>query len=184
MNLKDSSARFGAVSIFNHWLGAALVFILLAIGLYFEDMPRGEEKLFWLRLHVAIGALALLPLAFRVVWRAYSFSPGPLAGGLFMRRAARALHALLLAALAVLLVTGPLTVWSGGRAIGVFGGFELASPMGKLPALHEALENVHAVAAKVLLFALAAHVLAALKHAFIDRDGTLGRIFGRAPAAQ
>jgi cytochrome b561 len=30
-----------------------------------------------------------------------------------------------------------------------------------------------------MLFPLAAHVLAALKHTLLDRDGTLWRIFGR-----
>ena len=45
MNLQDTPARYGAVSVFNHWLGAALIVALLAIGLHFEDMPRGDEKL-------------------------------------------------------------------------------------------------------------------------------------------
>ena len=75
MNLQDTPARYGAVSVFNHWLGATLIVALLAIGLDFEDMPRGEEKLYWLRLHIALGTLALLPLAFRVFWRARSVSP-------------------------------------------------------------------------------------------------------------
>ena len=94
------------------------------------------------------------------------------------------LHVALLAAIAVLLVSGPLAVWSGGRAINVFGWFALPSPMGEMPALHKALEVAHGLAAKVMLFSIAAHVLAALKHALVDRDGTLWRIFGRAPAAQ
>lgn len=184
MNLQDTPARYGAVSVFNHWLGATLIVALLAIGLYFEDMPRGDEKLYWLRLHISLGALALLPLAFRVFWRARSDSPAPLPQPPALDKLARVLHIALLAAIAVLLVSGPLAVWSGGRAISVFGWFALPSPMGEMPVLHKALEVAHGVAAKVLLFSLAAHVLAALKHALIDRDGTLWRIFGRAPAAQ
>lgn len=184
MQLNDTPARYGAVSVFNHWLGAGVIVALLAIGLYFEDMPRGEEKLYWLRLHVALGTLALLPLAFRVFWRAHSVSPTPLPQPPALQKASRVPHILLLSAIAVLLVTGPLTVWSGGRAINVFDWFALPSPLGKMPALHEALENVHGLAAKVMLFALAAHVLAALKHALLDRDGTLWRIFGRDTAAQ
>lgn len=182
MQLQDTPARYGAVSIFNHWMGAALIVALLAIGLYFEDMPRGEEKLTWLRLHISIGALALLPLAFRVFWRARSVSPAPLPQPPALQKASRVLHIALLAAIAVLLFSGPLAVWSGGRAIDVFGWFALPSPMGEMPALHKALETAHGLATKVLLFSLAAHVLAALKHTLIDRDGTLWRIVGRAPA--
>lgn len=184
MNLQDTPARYGAVSVINHWLGAGLIVALLAIGLYFEDMPRGEEKLYWLRLHVSLGALAMLPLAFRVFWRARSASPAPLPQPPALEKLARALHIALLAAIAVLLVSGPLAVWSGGRAINVFGWLAIPGPLGEMPALHKALEVAHGVAAKVLLFSLIAHVLAALKHALIDRDGTLWRIFGRAPAAQ
>ncbi len=180
MNLHDTPAQYGAVSVFNHWLGAALIVALLAIGLHFEGMPRGEEKRYWMSLHIALGALALLPLAFRVFWRARSVSPEPLPQPPALRKAARVLHIVLLTAIAILLVSGPLAVWSGGRPINVFGWFALPSPTGEMPGLHKALENVHGLAAKIMLFSLAAHVLAALKHALVDRDGTLWRIFGRA----
>lgn len=183
MNLHDTPARYGAVSVINHWLGAALIVTLLAIGLYFEDMPRGEEKLYWLRLHISIGALALLPLAFRVFWRARSESPLPLPQPPAQQRLARILHIALLAAIAALLFSGPLAVWTGGRPINVFGWFAIASPLGEMPALHKALEIAHGLAAKVVLISLAVHVLAALKHALVNRDGALWRIFGRAPAA-
>ena len=75
-------------------------------------------------------------------------------------------------------------MWSGGRAINVFGWFAIPSPLGEMPALHKGLEIVHALGAKVLLFALAVHILAALKHALLDRDGTLWRMLGRPTAAQ
>ena len=110
LNLQDTPARYGAVSVFNHWRGAALI--------------------------------------------------------------------------AALLVSGPLAVWSGDRAIGVFGWFAIPSPLGEMPALHKGLEIVHALAAKVLLFTLAVHILAALKHVLLDRDGTLWRMLGRPTAAQ
>lgn len=184
MNLQDTPARYGAVSVFNHWLGAALIVALLAIGLYFEDMPRGDEKLYWLRLHISLGALALLPLAFRVFWRARSASPEPLPQPPAQRKLARALHIALLAAIAALLLSGPLAVWSGGRAIGVFGWFAIPGPLGEMPGLHKATEIVHGIAAKVLLFTLSVHILAALKHALLDRDGTLWRMLGRPATAQ
>ena len=120
------------------------------------------------------------PLALPQELRASPREPQPPA----LEKLARVLHIALLAAIAVLLFSGPLAVWSGGRAINVFDWFALPSPMGEVPALHKALEIAHGVAAKVMLFSLAAHVLAALKHALVDRDGTLWRIFGRAPAAQ
>ncbi len=180
MNLHDTPAQYGAVSVFNHWLGAALIVALLAIGLHFEGMPRGEEKRYWMSLHIALGALALLPLAFRVFWRARAESPLPLPQPPVQQKLARVLHITLLTAIAVLLVSGPLAVWTGGHPINVFDWFAIPGPLGVMRRLHRVLEIVHGLAAKVMLFALAAHVLAALKHVLIDRDGTLWRMLGHA----
>jgi cytochrome b561 len=42
MSLYDSyKESYGAISRFNHWLGAAAILVLLGIGLYFHEMPRG-----------------------------------------------------------------------------------------------------------------------------------------------
>lgn len=179
MSLSDSPAGYGAVSRINHWLGALLVIVLLGVGLYFHEMPRGDERMYWLHLHTAIGVLALLPLALRIGWRAVGPSPQPLLQAPVLQLATRAVHGLLLLALAVLLVTGPFIVWSAGAPIDVFGWFELPSLTGKMPALHEALEGVHAVVSRVLLVLIGVHVLATLKHAFIDRDATLQRMLSR-----
>jgi cytochrome b561 len=180
MNMNDAPDSYGAVSRFNHWFSAALVILLLGIGLYFEDMPRGDEHTYWLRLHVALGALGVAFLAFRVIWRAMSRSPELLPQPLALRRLTRAVHALLLIGITILIVTGPATVWSGGHAVAVFDWFSLPSPIGAMKGLHEVLEDVHAVTSKVVLAAILLHVAAAAKHVVFDRDGTLQRMLGRA----
>jgi cytochrome b561 len=183
MSLYDSKESYGAISRLNHWLGAAAILVLLGIGLYFHEMPRGEERLYWLRLHVALGVLAFAPLAFRVGWRIASRSPAALPQAPWQQRATRAVHAALLAGIAALLVTGPLMVWSAGRPIAVFDWFAIPSPLGDAPTLHEALETVHAVVSRLLIVAIGVHVLGALKHAIIDRAVLRGRMFGRGAAA-
>jgi cytochrome b561 len=182
MHLKDTPASYGAVSRINHWLGAAVVLALLAVGLYFEDMPRGDEKLYWVRLHISVGMVAFVFIAFRVLWRVAVRSPDPLPQAPALQNLTRAVHWVLLLAMVVLFVTGPIMVWSGGRAISVFNWFDLASPLGKMEALHEGLEGVHAVAGKVLLVVVALHVAAVLKHTLIDRGGSLARMLGGARA--
>ncbi|MEW5888228.1 MAG: cytochrome b/b6 domain-containing protein [Pseudomonadota bacterium] len=176
MKLTDTPEAYGPVSRINHWAGAALILALLGIGLYFHEMPRGDTRLFWLKLHVALGALAFPLLAFRLAWRAATPAPPP------PRALARHTHRLLLALIAVLILSGPLTVWSGGRAIDMFGVVALPSPMGKAEGLHALLEKIHAAASRLLLVLVALHVAAALKHALIDRDDALGRMLGRPQA--
>lgn len=178
MQLLDTNDNYGAISRINHWLGAVLVIALLAIGLYFHEMPRGDEKLFWLRLHVSLGALSGLFIAFRIGWRAMTDSPHPLSQPALFQWGTRAIHVLLLVALAVLLITGPLLPWTGGREIGVFGWFAVPSPLPKMETLHEVLEGVHAVAARVVLIGLLLHVVGAAKHLVWNRDGSWRRMVG------
>lgn len=180
MNLLDTPNGYGVISRINHWLGALLVIGLLGVGLYFNDMPRGDEKMYWLRLHSAVGVLAFLPLLFRIGWRMAVTSPQLLPQPPMLQLATRAVHGLLLLTLAVLMVTGPFIVWSAGAPIDVFGWFELPSLTGKMPVLHEALEGVHAVTSKVLLVFIGVHMLATLKHVVVDRDDTLRRMLGGA----
>lgn len=176
---RDGLDRYGLVSRLNHWLGAALIITLLAIGLYFEDMPRGAEKLFWVKLHIGIGALAFLILAFRLLWRLSSSGPAPFPQSAAMQRLAQAMHVLLLAGIGVLIVSGPLGVWSGGHALDVFGWFSIPSPTGRVEILHKGLEIAHKLSAKIVLIAVILHVLAAAKHLVFDRSRLLGRMVGR-----
>ena len=179
VSLHDTAHSYGLVSRLNHWLGAALVLVLLGIGLYFEDMPKGDVKLYWLKLHIAIGTLAFLPLAFRVLWRKFSRGPSAFEQPVVMQRLTQLVHIVLLLGISVLIVTGPLAVWTGGRAIEVFTWFSIPSPTGKMESLHEILEEVHVFTSKAVLIAVILHVLGAVKHLVFERPKLAGRMIGR-----
>ena len=57
MALKDEGARFGAISIINHWTIAVLIIVMLAIGLYMDSLPRGPGRGEWIDLHKSIGIM-------------------------------------------------------------------------------------------------------------------------------
>jgi cytochrome b561 len=62
----------------------------------------------------------------------------------------------------------------------LFGVLPLPDFVPKDKALAEALKPWHAVSAYLLLGLAAVHMVAALKHQFVDHDGLLGRMrFGR-----
>lgn len=176
MSYKDSPTAYGKVSRFNHWLAAIIVLGMLTVGLYFNDMPRGEEKSFWLRLHVGVGGLVFLYLWFRVFWRIFSQSPNQVEQQKVLNGLSQLVHWALLLSILTMATTGPLLVWAHGSGINVFDWFIIPSPIGKMPELHEWMETIHAIAAKVLLVSIIVHVLAALKHQFFDKDTVLSRM--------
>jgi len=82
----------------------------------------------------------------------------------------------LLLAMLVQIVTGLLLPWSGGHPLTVFG-HEFASPWAKNESLHEVLEGLHEVGGNAFIPLVALHVLGALKHAALDHDGVMARMF-------
>ena len=87
----------------------------------------------------------------------------------------RAVHLGLLAAIVAMPLSGvPMTV-AGGRALDVWG-VTLLPSMGEIAWLDAAASAVHAYAPWAVLGLLAAHIGAALKHHFLDREATLARM--------
>lgn len=179
MATRDTPIQYGTVSRINHWIGALLVLALLGAGLYFDDLPRGAERSFWRSLHVAIGTLACLFLLWRVVWRMFSASPLALPQKPALRLFSKIVHWLLLAGIAVLALTGPLSVWATGRALPIFDLAAIPSPFPTFRALHEPLEEIHGFTADAMLWLIGLHLLGVVKHQFVDRDSILARMTGR-----
>ena len=179
MSLRDTHNSYGIISRLNHWLGAAVVIALLAIGLYFHELPRGDQRSYWLALHISIGALAFLFIAFRLIWRGASRSPAAAEQAPALQKLSKLIHVLLLLGIAIMFISGPLTIWSADRAINAFGLFSIPSPLGEMHDLHEALEEVHEFVSRGLLVLIVIHVLAALKHAITHPAVLRGRMWGR-----
>lgn len=176
MQLANSKAGYGLVSIAFHWLAAAAIVTLFLIGNQFEDMPRGPEKAALMGLHFAIGIVAAPFLLARVFARFVQTKPEPLPQHKLLALLSNVVHVGLALAIVVLVISGPLTVWSMGRAINVFGVFEIASPMARNHDLHEIGETVHGITVNVFLGLVAVHVLGVVKHLVLDRDKTLLRM--------
>ena len=102
MSTDDTATGYGSISIALHWLAAIAVVGLLGLGLVFEDMPRGPDRLFLQNLHLSIGMAMLALFAARIAWRIAKGFPAAAEGRPWEQRAARATHILLIAAIAVL----------------------------------------------------------------------------------
>ncbi|MES2149670.1 MAG: cytochrome b [Pseudomonadota bacterium] len=179
MSFQDSPSAYGSVSRLNHWIGALFVLLLLAIGLYFDELPKGDERSFVRKLHIAVGTIGIVFLLFRVFWRLRSPSPLPVPQKPAMMLLARAVHGLLLTGIVLLAISGPLIQWSGGRPFGVFNLLLIPSPFPPFESWKDGLEEFHAFVADGMLVLIGLHVLGVLKHQFIDRDKLLSRMTGR-----
>lgn len=181
MAVFDRGARFGAVSVFNHWVIAVAVIAMLAIGLLMEEFPKGPERNFVVNLHKSIGIFVLLYGAWRVLWRLLWRFPDDVATmpG-WQKTAASAVHWFLLAAILVMPLSGYIGSTTAGYPVSFFGLFSLPA-LGEAKWLSSIAWEVHEILANILIAAIVLHVLAALKHHLIDRDGTLRRMLGRDP---
>lgn len=178
MRLRDSPSSYGPVSRLNHWVGALLLLAMLAIGLYFTDLPPGAERIYWRTLHIAIGTICLPLVAFRVVWRFAASSPQALAQAPALRLLARCVHLLMMVAVLTMLMSGVLMQWFAGRPIGVFDLLRIASPLTESDLWHERMQQVHGIAAWVLIASITVHVVGVIKHILFDRR-SLRRMVGK-----
>lgn len=159
-SLRDSPNSFGWLSITMHWLSAIAVVLLWFVGKSIVSVPADQIDA-RRELHVLMGLVLWLPLALRIIWRVRVGHPH--AEGLKLRqhRLARGVHLLLLALLALMLVTGPVMAWF----------------LPERNAVTSAALFVHSNTAMLLFAMVILHVMAALKHLMFHDDESVARIF-------
>ncbi|MBL8531584.1 MAG: cytochrome b [Hyphomonadaceae bacterium] len=176
----NSRNGYGWLSIALHWLAAAGVIIMLFTG-FRADMAgeAGERaaRAAAMGLHISFGAVLALIFLARIAASYAQPRPAPIAQARPLQVLSAITHHGLLLALLIQVISGPLAVWSGGRAINVFDLFAIPTPFAvRNEGVHELAETLHAVGRWAIIALLSAHVLATLKHAMIDRDGVLQRM--------
>lgn len=181
MQWKNSDSHFGTIAVSFHWLVAVTVFGLFAVGLwmtgldYYDTLYRIAP--WW---HKSIGIALFAVVVLRLVWRFISRPPTALdSHQAWEVRLASVAHGLLYLLLCVIMFSGYLISTADGRAIEVFGWFDMPATITSVPNQEDVAGLVHKFAAFLLIGLVVLHAAAALKHHFIDRDRTLLRILGR-----
>lgn len=176
MALKDSPSGYSWLSIFFHWITAATVITLWLLAERAEDAPKAEGFRL-MGLHISIAISLYLVLWARIIWRVGVRRPVGPAQHPLLGFLATWVPYVLLAGIALMLISGPLVVWSTGNPINVFDLVSIPTPMEKSESFHELMEEVHEFGANVLYFGVILHVLGGLKHLIFDRDGSFKKIF-------
>ena len=183
------SNTYGTVTKVFHWLTAALILAIIPLGIIASDLgydtnEQLAQKAYLFSWHKTLGVAVFFVALLRILWALGHAKPGPLHPE---RKAetllAETIHWLLYAAL----VITPLTGWIAHAATTGFA--PIWWPFGQsLPfvpkddGVAHVFDSLHWVFGKVMIGALILHIAGALKHALIDRDATLRRMwFGTAP---
>ena len=160
-----------------HWLMAALLVVTFPLGIYMHDLALSPLKLKLISYHKWLGVTVLLLAVLRLIWRA-THTPPPLPATIpqWQQKAAGSLHALLYLLLFLIPVSGWLMSSAKGFPVVYLGLFPLPDLVGKDKELAELLAETHELLNFTMLLLLGMHIAAALKHHFIEHDGTLRRM--------
>jgi len=158
-----------------HWLTVALLIVAWYLGDALDD-ARNEKgaTLIGYSAHALVGGTILLLTILRWTFRGVDGTPPPV-GNSLMDMVAKGVHYGLYILLVLLSVTGLLTVITSSVGLAF-----LAGDASLLPAKYTgpsvAPHAVHEVLVTVLIVAVVVHILGAIKHQFIMKDGLMERM--------
>ena len=177
----DAPRHYSGVARLFHWLTVFLLMVTIPVGLAMTY--RGGELKIWdattntlYSSHKLLGVIILVIVVMRLGYRLLHGAPPdePTLSGL-QKLVAHVVHWTFYA----LLIVIPIVGWIGVSmfpALEVFGLFKLPALAAPDQATAKSLFELHELLGNVLLALIALHVVAALGHHFVLRDGVLRRM--------
>lgn len=178
MAVANDFSRLSTTTVALHWIIAVGLVAMLAFGIYVEQVPSGPDKTALIQVHksfgMILGALALV----RLGWRMYEGFPPPINGRQdWEQKLARFTHIGLLLAVIAMPIAGATASLAYARDVKVFGVEVIPQLLTeKNEALNELAGTAHFLIAIFIGILILLHIAGALKHHFVDRDGTLARM--------
>jgi cytochrome b561 len=172
-----STVRYNPISVAFHWLMAAIIVVTWSIAIVVSDMPLSPARITGYSWHKWLGVTVFFLVILRLVWRATHPAPQlEIKMPVWQERAMQLTHFSLYLLMMVIPLVGWLMSSAKGYTVNYFGLFELPDLLSKDKALGHQLKDLHEYLADILVALVCLHVLAALKHQFIDKDGLLSRM--------
>lgn len=160
--------RYAKPQIAIHWLSALLIAFLLVTGtLVLADLPNTVQKIGNLRIHMIIGGLTGFLVIVRIVLRKRLPEPPPVQGEKLARLGHMALNLVIL----LLVFSGMMLALQSGTFDAVFGSGSLPEDFKQFTP-----RQIHGLASRAAMALIAVHVLAALYHQIVVKDGLLSRM--------
>ena len=172
-----NTLRYTGVAIGLHWLIGLMILVSLGVGLYMVDLKLSPTKLQLYSWHKWAGVTIFMLVLVRCLWRITHAAP-PLPDDMprWQRVVAEATHYVLYALMIVIPLTGWLMSSAKGFQTVYFGVLPIPDLLDKNKELGETLNAVHKYLNYTMIGILLAHIGAALKHHFIEKDDILRRM--------
>jgi cytochrome b561 len=160
-----------------HWLHAAIILCALLIGLAIVRMGEGELTNLAYEAHKSLGILAFGLVLIRGVIRIWFGVPEPVESlPILMRVGAKLVHLALYGLILVVPMFGYAATSMCCKPVKLFGLITMPLDMSGSEALMKSIFGWHEALALILLALASAHILMALVHRFILKDGVFERM--------
>lgn len=196
--MNQASTRYTKPAVILHWLIALVIFSMFALGWYMSELPKEAPKqsafdlfdlgiytwelakeasprTFYFNLHKSIGITLLALIAIRVLWRITHRPPAMLTSYKpWEKKLATGTHHLLYLLMVAMPVTGLIMAVNSKYGVMWFGMDFIAGLDNSN--MRDLFKEAHEIIGAILLIAVIIHIAGALKHKFIDKDGTMKRM--------
>lgn len=177
MNLRNTSARYSALSVGFHWLMLLLLVAVYACMEFRGNFPKGSDmraslKTWHYMLGLTVFVLVWIRLAVNLTGHPPVIEPAP---PVWQARPAQFVKFGLYALMVGLPVAGWLLLSAEGEAIPFFG-LQLPALMAENKNAADWIKEVHETGATAGYFLVGLHAMAALYHHYFLRDNTLRRM--------
>ncbi len=177
----QAAGRYNNVAVALHWVVAVLVLVMIGLGIYMTDIPRGTpDRSFFYNLHKSIGLTTGIIVLLRLWWRK-KHPPPPLPASMpaWQVTASNISHALLYTCLIMMPIAGFSASQFTKYGVTYFGLFKIPPMASPQAVIYDLFQGVHENTAYVLMVLVVVHVLAALQHLFVKKDGIFQRMLPR-----
>ena len=178
MNTQTTQNKYSTVAIVLHWVTGLLILGQLTLGLWMIDLPKTPPGLRagWFNIHKSLGILIAVLVIVRILWRLTHRPPAlPQTLAAWQKKASHVTHHLLYVLIVVAPLSGFLSSAHSKYPIKFFG-LELPKLFEPDANLKDLFSDIHLVTIWLLIALITVHILAALKHRFIDKDDIFQRM--------
>ena len=168
---------YDVISKLLHWILAILLIGLIGLGWYMMSIEDQSGSDWYFNLHKSFGLIAATLIFLRLIWRfTHESIPLPISVPRWQAIIARTIHWLLYVCMFLMPLTGFIGASFSKHGIAFFG-LQLPSWVKQNHDIAEQFFDIHGIIAWILVTLVSLHILAALKHLFINKDGIFQRMW-------